>query len=238
MGGGGVVYKAIQEPLDREVAVKILAPQQVKRGRDYVSRFLQEAKMAARLHHPNIVDVYGAGEEDGLYYIVMEYVKGNSLDRLLKGDRITDTGFWLDLMSQACEALVESHENGIIHRDIKPANMLLDTRNSVKLTDFGLAVWAEGGVSGSQDVAGTPYYIPPEVMNDMPLLARRNVLSLPDRAFSVPGRIAHDRNPEACQRSACIHQRMPAGTTRCDLQPHHEHAPERSRQPPAEHEDH
>ncbi len=178
VGGRGVVYKAIQEPLDREVAVKILAPQQVKRGRDYVSRFLQEAKMAARLHYPNIVDVYGAGEEDGLYYIVMEYVKGNSLDRLLKGDLITDTGFWLDLMSQACEALVESHENGIIHRDIKPANMLLDARNSVKLTDFGLAVWAEGGVSGSQDVAGTPYYIPPEVMNDTPLDARSDIYSL------------------------------------------------------------
>ncbi|MDA1141203.1 MAG: protein kinase [Planctomycetota bacterium] len=178
LGGGGVVYKAIQDPLDREVAVKILAPQQVKRGIDYVSRFLHEAKMAARLHHPNIVDVYDAGEDDGLYYIVMEYVRGNSIDRLLKGGQIVDMGFWLNVMSQACQALVESHGKGVIHRDIKPANMLLDARNSVKLTDFGLAVWAEGGVKESRDVAGTPYYMPPEVMNDMPLDARSDIYSL------------------------------------------------------------
>lgn len=158
-GGMGVVYKAQQKALDREVAIKVLAGEW-QDDPEFAKRFEREAKTLAQMSHPNIVTVHDFGEADGLYYIVMEYVDGVNLrDLLTDGKMAPDQA--LAIVPPICEALEYAHDKGVVHRDIKPENLLLDRDGRVKIADFGIASL----VGPTTDVSGTPSYMAPEQMN-------------------------------------------------------------------------
>ena len=179
-GGMGIVYKARQRVLDRVVAVKILR-HAASASFDEVERFKLEATALARLQHPNIVPIYEVGNYDGLPYFVMEYVEGGSLEQRLTGQPVP-AAIAAALAVPVARALAAAHQAGLIHRDVKPANILLSerhhqsaagvgnadwTRNTPKLTDFGLVkqLDASMGLTGSGHAIGTPHYIAPEALS-------------------------------------------------------------------------
>jgi serine/threonine protein kinase len=167
-GAMGVVYKCCQPGLDRPVAVKVLVAAGHASGAQ-VLRFQREARAAALLTHPNVVQVFDVGSEGGLPYYVMEFVDGCSLAQLIATPALTvETS--LRLVYHTARALEAAHEQGIIHRDIKPSNILLHKSGQLKLTDFGLAKSLhEGpGLSRSGDLIGTPRYMSPEQVLDAP----------------------------------------------------------------------
>ena len=133
----GRVYRAKDLTLERIVALKMLAPQF---GSDtgFVQRFLKEARAAARLNHPNIVQIYDFGQVDETYYLAMEYVDGHSLGSYLKRGHFSERDAIL-VIRHACRALAVAHAEGLVHRDIKPDNLMLTSRGEVKLVDLGIA---------------------------------------------------------------------------------------------------
>lgn len=160
-GGMGAVYRAHQLSLERDVAVKIL-PRELGEDPEFRRSFLTEARAMARLNHPNLIAVYDSGDVEGLPYIVMEYVPGNSLFHSSHGRKV-DPGQAVELVTGICHGLAHAHEQGVIHRDIKPANILLTPKLVPKIGDFGLAVNAEGGEGLAM---ATPDYTAPEVFED------------------------------------------------------------------------
>jgi serine/threonine protein kinase len=157
-GGMGVVYEAEQESLGRRVALKVL-PAHLLANETLRSRFERESQAAARLHHTNIVPVFGVGEQAGLCYYVMQLIEGQSLDEAepLDATAVARIG------AQVAEALAYAHSQGIIHRDIKPSNLIVDDRGSVWVTDFGVAkLLEEANLTQSGDLVGTLRYMPPE----------------------------------------------------------------------------
>ena len=136
-GGMGVVYKARQPRLDRCVALKLL-PQALAADAAFAERFNREARLLARLNHPNIVTVHDFGQSGGFFYLLMEFVDGVNLRQAMQAGRFTPQQATL-LVPKICEALQFAHDEGILHRDIKPENILLDTRGRVKIADFGIA---------------------------------------------------------------------------------------------------
>ncbi|HXG60815.1 MAG TPA: serine/threonine-protein kinase [Planctomycetota bacterium] len=178
-GGMGTVYLARHEGLRKFVAVKILS-EHLAGDRAFVARFLREARLAARLEHPNAVAVYDVGKAEGLYYITMQYVEGRSLEAVLKERGRLSVPEALDVARGVLRALDAAHRLGIVHRDIKPGNILLGNDGSVKVADFGLARECGGrdSVSKSGEVIGTPYYMSPEQAQGEPLDARSDLYSL------------------------------------------------------------
>lgn len=166
IGGGGmaVVYKAVDELLGRTVAVKMLRPQ-FAGDEEFVQRFRQEAQAAAKLSHPNIVNLYDVGMSDEEYFIVMEYVDGPTLKDLIKTEAPLPVEKVVDITAQICEALAHAHEHRIIHRDIKPHNILLTKSGLVKVTDFGIARAVTGTTINDRQatsVLGSVHYFSPE----------------------------------------------------------------------------
>ena len=164
-GGMGAVYKARQRQLDRLVALKIL-PREAGRDPSFAERFAREAKALARLNHPNIVSVYDSGQQDGLYFFLMEFVDGVNLRQLERSRRLSPAEA-LEIVPSICEALQYAHEHGIVHRDIKPENLLLDKDGRVKIADFGIAKLLGAdrkadALTGAQQTIGTPHYMAPE----------------------------------------------------------------------------
>jgi serine/threonine protein kinase len=136
-GGMGEVFLARDTQLDREIAIKILTAE-VARDQQRLHRFLQEARAASALSHPNAAHIYEIGEFEGAHYIAMEFVKGQSLDRKIDG-RPVRVSELLDIAIQIADALDEAHAKGITHRDIKSSNIVISSRGRVKVLDFGLA---------------------------------------------------------------------------------------------------
>ena len=161
-GGMGAVYLARQKSLDREVAIKIL-PREFAQDEEFRTSFETEAKCVARLNHPNLIGVYDFGETDGLLYIIMELVRGQSLYHLIQQGRIAPADA-LRLTAGVCHGLASAHAHGILHRDIKPANILLDETGSPKIVDFGLA--RPVGAHEQDACFGTPGYTAPEVVRN------------------------------------------------------------------------
>ncbi|RPH35330.1 MAG: serine/threonine protein kinase, partial [Planctomycetota bacterium] len=162
-GGMGVVYKAKQKNLDRIVALKVLSPQ-LSDDPEFVERFTREAKALAQLSHPNIVGIHDSGIHDRVPYLVMEFIDGTPLRKMLASGKLTPARA-LEVIPQICDALQYAHANGVIHRDIKPENILIDRQGRVKIADFGLAKLSkvdETRITQSGYVMGTPRYMAPE----------------------------------------------------------------------------
>lgn len=162
-GGMGAVYRAIQKSLDRTVAIKIL-PRELSSDAAFCASFEAEAKAMARLNHPNLIGVYDFGEVNGMLYIVMEFVPGQSLYHSAYGMAV-DQLETVRLVSGICSGLAHAHEFGILHRDIKPSNILLDLNAQPKIGDFGLARPIDRKIEEGEEIFGTPHYTAPEVVN-------------------------------------------------------------------------
>jgi serine/threonine-protein kinase len=162
-GGMGAVYKARQVRMDRVVALKILPPR-LARDRQFVDRFLQEARAVAKLRHENIVLGIDAGEAEGVYFFAMEYVEGETLQQVLRREGRIDERRALNAALQVARALQHAYEHHMVHRDIKPDNMLVAKDGVVKLCDLGLAKEqkADPGLTQAGMAVGTPHYISPE----------------------------------------------------------------------------
>jgi eukaryotic-like serine/threonine-protein kinase len=178
-GGMAEVYLAHDQLLDRRVALKVLFPE-FARDPAFVQRFRREAQAAANLNHPNIVAVFDWGEEDGTYFIVMEYVEGRSVREAIQSDGPLYPNLAADLASDIAGALGYAHRNGVVHRDVKPGNILLTPQGQVKVTDFGIARAAGTSESLTQtgSVMGTATYFSPEQAQGLPVDNRSDVYSL------------------------------------------------------------
>ena len=181
-GAMGVVYLAIDPVIGRNVAVKTIRLTEEGTGLtrpELLSRFQTEARAAGLLTHPNIVVVYDAGEEDGLYYITMELVPGKSMQAVLDSGEAFPVSRTLRILEQTCSALQFAHERNIVHRDIKPANLMLTADDTVKVTDFGTAkILQFGTVQQTTHVMGTPSYMSPEQVKGRPIDGRTDIFSL------------------------------------------------------------
>jgi serine/threonine protein kinase len=181
-GAMGVVYRAVDPVIGRNVAVKTIRLTEEGTGLtrpELLSRFQTEARAAGLLTHPNIVVVYDAGEEDGLYYITMELVVGKSMQAVFDSGESFPVPRILRILEQTCAALQFAHERNIVHRDIKPANLMLTADDTVKVTDFGTAkILQFGTVQQTTHVMGTPSYMSPEQVKGRPIDGRTDIFSL------------------------------------------------------------
>jgi hypothetical protein len=181
-GAMGVVYKATDPVIGRAVAVKTIKLSEEGTGLsrpELLARFQTEARAAGLLTHPNIVVVFDAGEEEGLYYITMELVEGKSVQALLDAGHAFPLPRVLRIMEQTCSALQFAHERNVVHRDIKPANIMLTGDDTVKVTDFGTAkILQFGTVQQTAHVMGTPSYMSPEQVKGRAVDGRSDIFSL------------------------------------------------------------
>jgi eukaryotic-like serine/threonine-protein kinase len=163
-GGMSTVNLALDLRLERQVAVKLLA-EHLADDPTFVSRFQREAQAAARLVHPNIVQVFDSGQDErtAQYFIVMEYIEGSSCAEILRDDGWVEVDEALSIIEQACEGLHYAHRNGVVHRDVKPGNLLRAREGEVKLADFGIAKATEqSSITQVGSVLGTAAYLAPE----------------------------------------------------------------------------
>ena len=178
-GGMAEVYRAHDRLLDRPVALKVLFPE-LSVDRAFVERFRREAQAAANLSHPNIVPVFDWGEDNGTYFIVMEFIDGRALSSILRTagpmhpDRAAEIG------ADVAVALAYAHRHGVIHRDVKPGNVLITEDGMVKVTDFGIAraINTEESLTQTGAVMGTATYFSPEQAEGMGVDARSDIYSL------------------------------------------------------------
>ncbi len=180
-GAMGVVYKATDPVIGRSVAVKTMRLSEAGTGmtrEQLVARFQTEAHAAGLLTHPNIVVVYDAGENEGLFYITMELVEGRSLQALIDAGQSFPLPRVLHIMEQACSALEFAHQRQVVHRDIKPANLMLTPDDAVKITDFGTAKILQFGTAQTAHVIGTPSYMSPEQVKGKSVDGRSDIFSL------------------------------------------------------------
>jgi serine/threonine protein kinase len=177
----GVVYHGYDPVIGRGVAVKTLRLTEAGTGlsrEELVGRFQTEARAAGLLAHPNIVVVYDAGEEGGLFYITMEFVEGRSLQSHIDSKQPFPVSRVLKLMEQVCSALDFAHQHNVVHRDIKPANLMLTSDDTVKITDFGTAKILQFGTAQTSHVMGTPSYMSPEQVKGKAIDGRSDIFSL------------------------------------------------------------
>jgi len=162
-GGMGTVFKARQLSMDRDVALKVL-PKHLARDKDFVDRFYREARASAKLDHPNIVRGIAVGEEKGFHYFAMEFVDGETCEKILAERGKFEVGDAVKIATDIARALEHAHAKGLVHRDIKPENILITQQGAVKLADLGLAKEANENNSLTQTGSGfgTPFYMPPE----------------------------------------------------------------------------
>ncbi|MBQ9338544.1 MAG: protein kinase [Lentisphaeria bacterium] len=179
-GGMGIVYLAHQISLDRPAALKILADSYAKNA-EFVVGFIKEARAAAKLNHPNIVQAYAVGDDEGIFYFAMEHVDGETMKNILKREGgLLTVDKAIDIIRQIAEALDYAwHEEKLVHRDIKPDNIMLTSTGRAKLADLGLAkVGNDSGKTDSEEVMGTPQYISPEQLTGDALDNRTDIYCL------------------------------------------------------------
>jgi eukaryotic-like serine/threonine-protein kinase len=177
-GGMANVYLAYDTILDRNVAVKILRGDLASDDK-FVRRFQREAISASSLSHPNIVEMYDVGEDDGKYYIVMEYVNGKTLKNLIKKRGKLVLPEIIDIMLQLTSGIAHAHDSYIIHRDIKPQNIMILDDGMVKITDFGIAMAVNANeITQTNSVMGSVHYLPPEQANGSGSTIKSDIYSL------------------------------------------------------------
>jgi serine/threonine-protein kinase len=178
-GGMAQVYRAVDLQLDRPVALKVLFPE-LSVDKTFVERFRREAQAAANLSHPNIVPVFDWGEDDGVYFIVMEYVDGRSLSAVLRDPQKLPPNQIAQIGAGVAAALAFAHRHGVVHRDVKPGNILITPDGEVKVTDFGIAraMNTEESLTQTGAVMGTAAYFSPEQAEGKTVDARSDIYSL------------------------------------------------------------
>lgn len=177
-GGMANVYLANDTILDRKVAIKVLRGD-LSNDEKFIRRFKREALSVSNLSHPNIVEVYDVGEEEGNYYIVMEYIDGKTLKQLLQKRGALTLNEVIDIMSQLTDGLAHAHEAYIIHRDIKPQNIMIEDNGLVKITDFGIAMALNSTqLTQTNSVMGSVHYLPPEQANGKGSTVKSDIYSL------------------------------------------------------------
>ena len=154
-GGFGAVYLARDTWIDKNVALKVPHRQNLN-----FSELLQEPRLLAALDHPNIVSITTAEKQENIFFIVMEYVEGETLETVIAGGAL-DTPRMLDMTTQACSAIQHAHDQGVIHRDLRPPNMLISSAGVLKVADFGVSRFLELAARGTT-VIGSPPYMAPE----------------------------------------------------------------------------
>jgi serine/threonine-protein kinase len=194
-GSMGMVYKAKQLSVDRLVAIKVLLDT-LAQNKEYIKRFEREAKIAARLSHNNVVNAIDAGEANGYFFFVMEYVEGMTIKDALDRDEFYEEKEAIRIVMAVAEALKHAHERGLIHRDIKPENVILTKDGNVKLADLGLARLTDDykwGLAEAGMAIGTPYYISPEqVRGQTNIDIRADIYSLGATLYHmVTGRVPY-----------------------------------------------
>ena len=180
LGEGGManVYLAHDTILDRNVAVKVLRGD-LATDEKFVRRFQREALSASSLSHPNIVEMYDVGEDDGQYYIVMEFVDGKTLKQVLKQRGHLSVTEVIDIMSQLTDGMAHAHDAYIIHRDIKPQNIMILSNGMIKITDFGVATALNSTqLTQTNSVMGTVHYLPPEQAQGKGSTIRSDIYSM------------------------------------------------------------
>jgi len=186
-GGMGKVYLARQVALQREVALKVLHPRLVRKNQEFIKRFLREASLAAKVNHPNVVQVIDAGEEGGIFFLAMENVAGRSVLDLLKAGGAFPETVALEIARQAALALEAAHQRQLIHRDVKPDNFILTPDGVLKVADFGLAKHtnASSNLTRAGILMGTPAYISPEQVQGAGADHRSDLYSLGITLFEM-----------------------------------------------------
>ncbi len=179
-GAMGVVYEGYDPNIERVVALKTIRADQLvgDNARDIIARFRREAQAAGRLSHPNIVSIYDFGEDAGVWYIAMEFVKGRELKEYFEANERFTTPDAVRILTQILSALGYSHKLGVIHRDIKPANIILLPDGSVKVADFGIAHIESSELTQVGAVLGTPSYMSPEQIQGLPIDGRSDLFSV------------------------------------------------------------
>src|SRR5579864_2665319 len=176
-GAMGVVYKATDPNIGRTVALKTMRVDvHGLESADLMRRFKNEARAAGLLNHPNIVTIYDAGEDQGIFYIAMEYLEGTTLQELLAERGVVEAGEAIQFSREICKGLDYAQAHGIVHRDIKPANIMITRRGAVKIMDFGIAK-AGGSMTSTGQVLGTPNYMSPEQVKGKQLDGRSDLFS-------------------------------------------------------------
>jgi serine/threonine protein kinase len=176
-GGMGTVYKARDTLLDRLVALKVLH-KDLAGDKDHTARLREEARVAASVNHPNVIQVFSSGTDHGQFYVVMELVDHGTLDDLIeKRNRLSEEQV-LESGIQVAKGLRAAYQQGLIHRDVKPANILFVDEQTAKISDFGLAGAATQESKTTEEIWGTPYYVAPERLNNAPEDFRSDIYSL------------------------------------------------------------
>lgn len=177
-GSMGLVFLGYQQSHNRMVALKLISPT-VARSKEFINRFQREALTTLQLKHPNIIQVYGGGDDGGQKYILMEYVQGQTLQDLIESRGSLSEQEGIYILYQIAQGLQEAHNRYIIHRDIKPENIFVDSSLNAKLADFGIAKdFTQASVTQAGAVLGTPHYMSPEQVEGKDLDARADVYSL------------------------------------------------------------
>ena len=178
-GAMGIVYEGYDPLIKRSVALKTIRADQLsgENAETVVARFRREAQAAGRLSHPNIVSIYDFGEEEGVWYIAMEFVKGRELKDYFQANERFTTADMVRIMTKLLDALDYSHRRGVVHRDIKPANIILLPDGSVKVADFGIAHIETSNMTQVGTTLGTPAYMSPEQIMGLPVDGRSDLFS-------------------------------------------------------------
>ena len=220
-GGMANVYVGYDTILNRKVAIKILRGD-LANDEKFVRRFQREALSASSLSHPNIVEMYDVGEDDGIYYIIMEYIEGKTLKQLIKKRGSITLSEAIDIMLQLTDGIAQAHDSYIIHRDLKPQNVMIKEDGTVKITDFGIAVALNSTqLTQTNSVMGSVHYIPPEQASGKGSTIRSDIYamgilfyelltgSLPfrgDNAVEIALKQMHDPIPSVRKKNPSIPQ--------------------------------
>ncbi|MGQ0670818.1 MAG: Stk1 family PASTA domain-containing Ser/Thr kinase [Actinomycetota bacterium] len=214
-GGMGEVFRARDVVLDRDVAVKVLH-RTLAGDPGFIERFRREARSAASLNHPNIVAVYDWGATDGIYFMVMEFVRGQSVRELLSASGRLQPRQVVDVLLQVLSGLDHAHRQGIVHRDIKPENIMVTREGVAKMADFGLArAYADSRVTQAGTVTGTAQYLAPEQIRGEPADPRTDLYSLGVVAYELlTGRVPFSGETSLAIAYKHLSDRVPAPSKR------------------------
>jgi len=177
-GGMGRVYRVEDTKLKQEIALKLIKPE-IAFDKKTIERFRNELRTARNVRHKNICGMYDLGEERGIHYITMEYVRGEDLKSLIRKMGLLSAGQAITIAKQVCDGLVEAHRLGVVHRDLKPQNVMIDTAGNARIMDFGIARSLEAkGITGAGMMIGTPEYMSPEQVEGKDVDQRSDIYSL------------------------------------------------------------